>query len=281
MYSFKLVQTDKLSTSQHTELLSSVFPNTKKFSHEFLKWEYADNPIGNIIGFNAYMGEKLAAHYVTQPVIVKLKGVETKGLLSLNTATHPDHQGKKLFTTLADMTYKYAYENGYDFVYGVANANSTPGFINKLGFQFVTPLLTKIGFGSIPNVKLSDEFDFVRVWDKESLAWRLKNPSLNYIIKNHQILSPTGKFGLNAILASIKTDALSDLKERKTNNFVSPLKLYVGLDSSLNWQKSFYFHLPTRFKSSPLNLIFKDLTGKERSLDKDRVKFQLIDFDGY
>ena len=33
-----------------------------------------------------------------------------------------------------------AYERGYKFIIGVANANSTPGFVNNLEFQLVRSL---------------------------------------------------------------------------------------------------------------------------------------------
>ena len=149
MYNFKQVIIDNQCLSECSKLLSAVFTNTTKFTNQFLEWEYKNNPNGNIVGYNAYYGDKLAAHYVTQPVRVLIEGKVRKVLLSLNTATHPEHQGKKLFTSLAEKTYELAYKEGYDFVYGVANANSTPGFINKLGFQLVAPLVARIGMGQI------------------------------------------------------------------------------------------------------------------------------------
>lgn len=92
------------------------------------RWQYADNPVGKIVGFNAYMGNLLAAHYVTMPIYMNIEGEKTLGVLSLNTATHPEHRGKRLFTILAEKSYQYAAENGYKFVIGVANAQSTHGF---------------------------------------------------------------------------------------------------------------------------------------------------------
>lgn len=62
--------------------LKQVFPGSEVLTEKYLKWEYADNPCGMIIGFNAFENEEIAAHYVTQPVIADLFGKETKGLLS-------------------------------------------------------------------------------------------------------------------------------------------------------------------------------------------------------
>jgi hypothetical protein len=46
-------------------LLTSVFGREAGLAFEFLQWEYNDNPVGRAVGFNAWMGDELAAHYVT------------------------------------------------------------------------------------------------------------------------------------------------------------------------------------------------------------------------
>ena len=112
-YRIKQVDTDTAALQEILHLMQSAFEgHAEKFSLEYLKWQYADNPVGTIVGFNAYKGDELAAHYVAMPIYMMIDGNKTLGLLSLNTATHPNHQGKRLFTTLADRTYQYAAENG-------------------------------------------------------------------------------------------------------------------------------------------------------------------------
>src|SRR6267142_6002474 len=97
-YEFFPVNTDSKSLQEIAELLRITFPKSTKFTEKFLEWEYRDNPDGKIVGYNAYFDRKLVAHYVLQPMLALVNGKTEKGLLSLNTATHPDHQGKKLFT---------------------------------------------------------------------------------------------------------------------------------------------------------------------------------------
>lgn len=79
---------------------------------EVLHWQYKDNPDGPAVGFNAWHGEELAGHYVTIPLKAMVNGTVEKGLLSLNTATHPAHHGKGLLTKLAKTTYALAAEKG-------------------------------------------------------------------------------------------------------------------------------------------------------------------------
>lgn len=279
-YEFKQVTCDQQSIKNCNELLKVVFPESKKFSEQFLSWEYADNPVGEIIGFNAFKGEVLAAHYVTQPLVAIINGDIVKGLLSLNTATHPDHQGKKLFISLAEKTYEYAAANGFSFVIGVANANSTPGFLKKLGFQHVCPLDVKVGSGKIKKNDIKSGPSYQRLWDERSLQWRLSDPFNKYLVHNSRVYSPNVKMGIRAIMGEFDATLLKQLYPVQHVS-CSPVKMYIGRDSSINWKKSCYINLPDRFKTSPLNLIFKDLTGNGRGLSKDDLCFQLIDFDAY
>jgi hypothetical protein len=45
------------------------------------------------------------------------------------------------------------------------------------------------------------------------------------------------------------------------------------------WRGKPWINIPMRFRPSPLNLIFKDLTGQGRTLDPGTVRFQALDFD--
>jgi hypothetical protein len=43
----------------------------------------------------------------------------------------------------------------------------------------------------------------------------------------------------------------------------------------------YHINIPMRFRPSPLNLIFRDLTDGRRILDAPKVRFRAIDFDAY
>lgn len=269
-YTYKKVEVDEESLNIALEILKTSFPDSKKFSIDYLRWQYAENPIGNIVGFNAFYEDALAAHYVAMPISMTLFGKERKGLLSLNTATHPDHRGKRLFSILADKTYKYAAENGFDYVIGVANANSTHGFLKNLGFYLISPLEVKFGLGC--KVYSDKKNNCYRNWSNDLLNWRLKNPSNKYSFKNNILFSPIAPVGVKGLLG--KVDFEMDLK---TKNRFRPINLYVGLGANLS--KGLYFKIPSFIKHSPFNLIFKDLTGNLPEIKKEDVFFQLLDFD--
>ena len=270
-YRIEQVKVDEAALRESQALLQKVFADhADKFSFEYLKWQYADNPVGPIVGFNAYMGDMLAAHYVTMPIYMNINGQKTLGVLSLNTATHPDHRGKRLFSILAERTYEYAADNGYKFVIGVANANSTHGFIKHLGFKLIGPLTFKVGVGQ--NLYQRTDYTFTRYWDKEIIDWRLKNPSMKYFKNEDMIVSPI-KPGFKKLVYHDK-DGLVSLPKLHGR----PFNLYIGYGANL--KKGVYCGVPKFVEHSPFNLIFRDLTnGSLPEVTKDNILFELIDFD--
>jgi GNAT superfamily N-acetyltransferase len=267
-------------------LLQLTFGNASLFTREYVGWQYRLNPDGHAVGFNAVAENgDLAAHYVTQPLLANFAGREVKGLLSLNTATHPDHRGKGLFTLLAQDTYDHAAAAGYEFVVGVANQNSTHGFIKNLGFQLVCPLQAMIGIGGLDHYAKHEQYEFSRIWNRENLAWRLANPAKKYSMKKYreftEVYADPGMPFTSALLGycgneKIAADALP------RNSILKFMKLYIGTKESFRLKSySMLFNIPMKFRPSPLNLIFKDLTPAKRGLRSGATKFTAIDFDAY
>ena len=276
-YVLREVSVDDATIAQVAALLRQVFPRSAHFTDEAVRWQYRDNPDGPVVGFNAWLGEELAAHYVTIPLMARVNGREEKGLLSLNTATHPSHQGKGLFTKLANATYERGAREGFGFVVGVANANSTHGFTKKLGFQLVSPLRAMIGIGALPwsnaPVDLQDE----SLWSERKLAWRMAHPAYRYATARAKqqdlVLSERSQATARYVLAALPKGSLQASARAPWK------KVWIGLDPAMRWSGSAYLNIPMRFRPSPLNLIFKDLSNTGRTLDHARVRFQAIDFD--
>lgn len=270
---YELREIKKENIETYAKLLSDVFKGSDKFTPEFLDWQYFQNPLGNVVGYDAIYNNEIVAHYATIPVSYMFNNRPTKGLLSLNTATHSNHQGKGLFTKLANNTYYLAKESGYDFVIGVANQNSTHGFIKKLGFYLIGQLDVILYVGQVK--KKSDlQNYFVSCWDEKTLAWRLKNPSANYLEKEGSIFSNTAIPFIKSLLLTEKKSANVDLKKAK----IIPIKMAIGFNVN---RPLFSINLPDKLKPSPLNLIFKNLSDFTISVSKDNCYFELIDFDAY
>lgn len=268
MYTYQRTKTDSKSLGRYAALLSEVFTKTNKFTPEFLEWQYKDNPNGHVIGIDVFLEDELAGHYVCIPVKYSFYGIEKKGLLSLNTAIGINHRGKGLFTKLAKRTYDLAQEEGYDFVIGVANQNSTHGFLKKLDFELIGPLDVCIGLGQ---VQLSKSSEIHSKWDDESLLWRMNNPSNPLEQRRHFVFAKTGLPFVNVQM--FNTENVSPKLKR--------LGLTVWMGKSMDKkQKGLFINLPDRLKPSPLNLIFKPLNDKLK-YTSEAISFECIDFDAY
>lgn len=262
------------------DLQNAVYEGKHVFTSEGFKYWYLDNPNGRVVSFNALYGDVIAAHYALVPLKMKIEGRVVLGLLSMATVTHPNHRGKGLFKTLAKTTYEYAAQNGFEFVIGVANANSYPGFIKYFDFQDVGMLDVLVGCSN----KISPKGDkvFSVFWDDSSLKWRAGREGYSKDSTTLYGTKEVWKFKkapfIKTFLGKKDRKQLEGLPIVSVNKLLRPLNLYVGLGS--NAKDIGYYELPKFVKHSPFHLIFMDLTGGNLpKMTKDNVFFQLMDFD--
>jgi hypothetical protein len=215
------------------------------------------------------------------PIKIRLFNEDFKAALSVFTAIDKEHRGMYLFNELASRSYEIAKSEGIKYIIGVSNNLSTKLFIRYFKFKLVSQLDVKIGIGNLK--KKNDEVNFKVLWDSELINWRLNNPKFNYkskIIKDEfSIYNNMYKF----FSIQIGTFSIKKFPEIKINTLKKKfnlLNLWIGL-GSYDWEKTFYFNLPEKLKPAPLNLIIKNLHDgeKEFSLEKEKIEFQLIDFD--
>ena len=286
-YEYRPMSVDAAELRVVTDLFRAVFPDGGHLTLDYLTWLYRDNPSGHVIGVNAWHEGVLAGHYAVIPIRAAYRGQPVRATLSLNTATHPDHRGQGLFTTLADMTYAAAASAGLHHVIGVANANSTPGFLKKLKFVLVSPLDAKLCWlGPALREAPPGAPSWQRTWDAADLAWRAANPSTAYTVRRaggtRQILSPTHLRGIQAVLKIDSTAAaaatpLPKLAARR----VPGVRLWIGRSRRIRIPTGGGLPVPERYRKSPLNLIFRPLQNTTDAIDADTVEFEAIDFDAY
>lgn len=284
MMQFQPVQFHAEAIAAYAKLFAACFPSTDKFNGEYLRWLYNENPNGNAIGFDAWDGDTLAAHYVTVPLQARLERNQAKVLLSLNTATHPNYQGKGLFTKLAERTYDAAAQLGYAAVIGVANANSTPGFTRKLGFQLVEPLAARIGIGSLGvSGRRDSEAQLRTSWTADALAWRCRNPNNQVFVRSHDSIVQVYARGAGKFLhayAELPRAELDAAAVPAPQVRPSPVRLYLGLEPG-QARTGAYVDIPQRLRPSPLNFIYRPLSTSLQNLSRGAIGFSFIDFDAY
>ena len=241
----------------YSTLLQKVFGTADKFSTQALAWRYRDNPDGEVLGFDAWHGDRLCAHYAACPTMARVGGQSVRGLLSLNTATDPEFSGQGLFTSLARATYDAAAATGQGFVMGVANANSTPGFLRKLGFQLVAPLEAGL------LLRWPRQFDRANVgfrgdWTPKRLAWRLANPAGTYGVRDRSglavVSAPTQYPWVRC--AGFVGEGLTE-----PGGPALGASLFLGLEPRLDLASLGFLRLPQRLRPSPLNLIYRPLNA--------------------
>lgn len=282
---FERCRFDAADLEAYASLFAACFPGAEKLRDPaYLRWLYTANPLGAPVGFNAVESGRLAAHYVCTQARILFEGRPVAALLSLNTATHPDFQGKGLFTRLAERTYAAGADAGAAFVYGVANANSTPGFLRKLGFSLVEPLDSRIGVGPLGRfdwARVREEARFSQDWSPAFLRWRLANPanpvSLGRAGDDRVSLhAATGKPLLRAWAEIPRPAELPELPPRAA----APVRVWLGLMPRGAGSFRASARIPHRLRPSPLNLIFRSLEGT-RELRAGESAFSFLDFDAF
>ena len=249
------------SLPDYSELLSKSF---KDFSPSvaYLNWLYFQNPRGSVLGYDAYDGDVLVAHYACIPI--KIEGYRFDSLLSLNTSTHPDYQGRGLFKVLASKTFE-ASSSTFANVVGVANSKSVNGFVKHLGFSVIGNLELRIG-------QLSRQVNGSRSYSKEELNWRVECPGrpLKAV--------PFGSSNLLSAKPFKFAPSLKSIVFQEGIGDANPQLNAFGI--TLDWRRGVIpkLKLPKRLKPSPLVLIFKPLLEPDSTLLKS---FSFPDFDAF
>jgi N-acetylglutamate synthase-like GNAT family acetyltransferase len=103
-------------------------------SEAFWRWKHVENPFGVSPVLLAFEGEQLIGvrafmHWQWQ------QGERTyRAVRAVDTATHPNFQGKGIFKKLTLQLVEQCTETGVDFIFNTPNKSSKPGYI-KMGWQ--------------------------------------------------------------------------------------------------------------------------------------------------
>ena len=103
----------------------------------FFRWKHFDNPAGispmwvatangRLVGFRTFLRWRFRAP----------DGRVTSAVRAVDTATHPDHQGRGVFSRLTLGALDELREEGVEFVFNTPNEQSRPGYL-KMGWQVV------------------------------------------------------------------------------------------------------------------------------------------------
>ena len=279
-YEFRPLELTEPELVATSDLLRRVFPHAPHLTPAYLRWLYVDNPDGRALGYNAYLEGRLIGHCAGSPLVAAIEGVRHRGIFLLNAAVRPRHIRHNITRRTTDPMFEEAARQGYSFAFALGNANSTLPLLTR--FKMIKPLEARIGIGLPRRAKRTFAPSFERLWSHEAMAWRLANPQCTYSVVRHgdraTVIAPTGKRGVGAVLYDGPEAWPSATKNRKSR---LPFRVWMGLDPGISWSGSAFLPIPRALRPSPLNLVFKDLSGGALHPDPDRILFRAIDFDPY
>jgi GNAT superfamily N-acetyltransferase len=265
---------EKATIGQYVDLFRDAFHRDTKFTVDYLTWQYLKNPHGRAIGIDAFEEDQLVAHYCIIPRNYIHNERLYRSALSVNTATHPEHQGKGLFTKLAEMTYENASQAGIQFIVGVANQYSVNGFIKKLGFSNFGQIHMNISYKAFLNKE-----DGLKIsHDDKWLKWRFNNPSREYKFINHSdetVTIRTKVRGGNFNIFRIDSSLFTGEKILEISTFKPALTPNFGLKNDK------LFRIPKRFHPSPWHLIWRSLDNRLPEGIQKQIQFDGLSMDTF
>jgi predicted N-acetyltransferase YhbS len=280
MAEFRRCGTDPAALAEVAALIRHVIPRAREIDAAFLAWDYLRCPVGPAVAINAYEDGELVGHIAGTPFRALVSGREERGLNLHHAVTRPDRGGRGIFKSFVRSVLDAGAADGYGFVIGLPNANSTFGVVERIGFQLVRSLAVKLGIGPTPARDEGRQPGFARLWSPAELAWRLARPEARYRVRRRGgrcfVFAPLGVPGAVVELGAFPSEWIPASQPRLG---AAPLRLWAGLDPARRWSLSPYVPLPRSLLPAPLNFVFFDLTGAGRRLDASGLRVDLLDFD--
>jgi GNAT superfamily N-acetyltransferase len=105
----------------------------------FFAWKHRENPFGRSPAWVAVDGERIAGFRIFLRWEFERGGVVQRAVRAVDTATHPDYQGRGIFSRLTLHAIEELRRDGVAFVFNTPNDQSRPGYL-KMGWQPVARL---------------------------------------------------------------------------------------------------------------------------------------------
>ncbi len=114
----------------------------------FYAWKHEQSPFGRSRGLVAVDGDRVVGFRTfLRWEFVDAGGTRRRAVRAVDTATHPDHQGRGIFRALTLRAVEELTDEGLDFVFNTPNDRSRPGYLT-MGWVEVGKLATSVRFGS-------------------------------------------------------------------------------------------------------------------------------------
>lgn len=105
----------------------------------FFDWKHWDSPFGASPAWVAEADDRIVGFRIFMRWEFLRDGVVVRAVRAVDTATHPDYQGRGIFTKLTMHSLEELAADGVAFVFNTPNDKSRPGYL-KMGWKVVTTL---------------------------------------------------------------------------------------------------------------------------------------------
>ena len=158
-------------------LKASLGETSSKKTAEVWRYKHVDNPFGRSLVLVAEEDNKLIGVRAFMRWQWQLGENVYSTFRAVDTATHPEHQGKGVFKKLTLKAIEIGRENGDHFIFNTPNSQSLPGYL-KMDWKEVNKL--KINLSVINPIHfLSSDKDF-----KYTIQYNTKDPVFKEFVNN-------------------------------------------------------------------------------------------------
>lgn len=130
IYAPRADQLDEILALMRNSLGTGAIPRTR----EFWQWKHVDNPFGASYTLVAEADGKIVGLRAFMRWQWQRAGQVLQAVRAVDTATHPEYQGRGIFRTLTLALVDEVARSGIDVIYNTPNEKSRPGYL-KMGWQ--------------------------------------------------------------------------------------------------------------------------------------------------
>ena len=114
---------------------------------DFYRWKHHENPFGTSPAWVALDAERIVGLRVWLRWRFRRGGETWRAVRAVDTATHPDYQGRGIFRMLTTSSLEHLTTDGVAHVFNTPNEQSRPGYL-KMGWEQVGKLPVTVRFRS-------------------------------------------------------------------------------------------------------------------------------------
>jgi hypothetical protein len=275
---------------------------------DYLHWYYDANPDGPAVCGVRDDEEGRLASYALVPQ--KWRRGDERALLGItvDACVRTGAQRAGVFRSLAREVFDGALAAGVSGTLTIANANSTPAFVEKLGLEHLggLPVSAVVPASRIRDVThvAVDESTIARLatdcaarttpgwvhdWTVESLRWRLANPIREYTVHHSDdvwcvsVRSGVGPVPAVVVVALVPRDgrrgvAAGSVISAACRHHRAPIAIHAGINRDVRVRG---IRLPRRLLPSPLNLLALGFGERPTDSIVDVGVYEFLDTDHY